>query len=136
VFRILGVIRLALAALVTALVLSSCGGSNGTSESSSGSGATSSNSDVQQLQQRIDDAKQVPAFTYAGKPLDARAIANGKSVVNVPWGTAVDYPVLIANQMARAAAEVGLNWQTASVAGPDQWAQAMENAVAADPSHN
>jgi ribose transport system substrate-binding protein len=132
VLRIPRAIRVTLAAAVVTVALASCGGSDQTSSDSSTSSATAAN--LQALKQQIDAAKQVPQFSYAGAAMDARAVVKGKSVVNVPWGTAVDYPVLVAEQMTRAAKEIGIDWETASVKGPDQWAQATENAVARDPS--
>lgn len=129
----------ACAASVALLAFAGCGSSGSSGTTASGAAdSTGTSSETSAVPAAVTDAveagKKIPAFTFDGSPIDAASVVQGKTVVNVPWGTAVDYPVQVADQMTKAAKTAGLAWDTVKVAGPDQWNRGVEAAVAQKPT--
>lgn len=128
-------------ALVTAaLVLFSgtlvaCGSSSDDSGSTSkaetaSTSTTSSATGLDELTAKLDAAKQVPKFTFDGQPIDARVIAKGKSIADIPFTTGLEYEADIAKAMQQAGSSVGLKVDVVQTNGPETWAPAIENSVA------
>jgi ribose transport system substrate-binding protein len=116
--------------VASALGVVACGGgsSNGGGSASSG-GTSTKGSGFADLQQRIDEAKAIPRFTFDGAPIDARAIAAGKWMQDIPFTTSLEYEADIASGMKQAADSIGLRFDVVKTNGPSTWAPAMDTAV-------
>lgn len=123
--------RLALAALaaLAAGAIAACGGDD---DDDGGSGANGDTSEgVAAAQAAIEEFQQVPEFTPAGEPFDAREAVQGKTIWSVPSTSAVPFVANILDNEQQIADQVGVELNVWENQGqPAQWVQGMQQAIA------
>lgn len=113
--------------LVAAVLLSGCGGRQ---DAAGGAAAKPDAQGVKRAEAFLAPYRAKPAFTPPGEAFDARACANGKSMVSIPNTSANPFLKGIIQRMIVAGGELGLNvreWQNQGQ--PSDWAQGVDYAV-------
>jgi ribose transport system substrate-binding protein len=123
----------AAAAVGLALATAACGSdSGGGSGSGSGGGEGPTAEQLEEIQQLVDAAQEVPTYEDPGPPLDLSSLA-GKKVMVIP--TASQLPVCdqIGKDIAELAEEVGMTGTYfENSGGPQGWIPGMQQAVSQD----
>jgi ribose transport system substrate-binding protein len=121
-----------------AVFVSACGGDDSSSDSSSststtasGSGSDASGSDAQAAAKAaVDEAKQVPEFTFSAPPLDISKVA-GKKLFLIPLASTIPYVDEVDKAMMRIAQEHGVEvTEFKNEGNPTQWATGVSQAIA------
>ena len=118
---------LGIAPLAAVVLLSGCGGRQ---EAAGGSRAQPDPQGVQRAEAFLAPYRVKPAFTPPGEAFDARACANGKSMVSIPNNSANPFLKGIIQRMTVAGGDLGLKvkeWQNQGQ--PADWAQGVDYAV-------
>jgi ribose transport system substrate-binding protein len=117
---------LAIGAVGTALVAVGCGGGEEESSSAAAGDSTSASAGVAAAKERIESLRAEPKFEPPGEPLDARKVAQGKTLLSFPSASAVPFLQTINAGIKRLSGDVGLKFIDWPNQGkPVQWTQAM-----------
>jgi ribose transport system substrate-binding protein len=96
----------------------------------SGGGGAAQNGDLAELQETLDSYRAVPTFEAPGPAFDARAAAQGKTLLSIPASSSIPFVRTIQDGMKELAGEVGLGFVDWPNQGrPAQWVQGMSAAV-------
>lgn len=114
------------AALAAALLLSGC------TSSSQGGEVDSEGVDLAGAAQAVEEASQVPEFTFDAPAFNAADIA-GKTVFNIPLSSEIPYVAAVNDEIKRVVESYGGRYvEFANSGQPSQWAAGITQAVSTD----